>query len=84
ALPPHRPLLRPHPPGRAAGAREARQGLRYSGDGDKLASVTYTVVTPTLNPFIYCLRNQDIKAALRQGLDRLRGAWWGWGRGSGE
>ncbi|CAM5173663.1 unnamed protein product, partial [Eretmochelys imbricata] len=56
----------------------------YSGDGDKLASVTYTVVTPTLNPFIYCLRNQDIKAALRQGLDRLRGAWWGWGRGSGE
>ncbi|CAM5131440.1 unnamed protein product, partial [Natator depressus] len=56
----------------------------YSGDRDKLASVTYTVVTPTLNPFIYRLCNQDIKAALWQGLDRLRGAWWGWGRGSGE
>ncbi|CAM2110042.1 unnamed protein product [Caretta caretta] len=84
--------------GKACGAHLAAVGLfygiaigvyfpplsSYSGDGDKLASVTYTVVTPTLNPFIYCLRNQDIKAALRQGLDRLRGAWWGWGRGSGE
>ncbi|XP_043357626.1 olfactory receptor 7A5-like [Dermochelys coriacea] len=75
--PPHRPLLGPHPPGHA-------QDLCYSGDRDKLALVMYTVVTPTLNPFIYSLRHQDIKAALCQGLDRLRGAWWGWGRGSGE
>ncbi|XP_030400892.1 olfactory receptor 1361-like [Gopherus evgoodei] len=50
----------------------------YSGDRDKLATVMYTVVTPTLNPFIYSLRNQDIKAALRQSLGRLRGAWRGW------
>ncbi|XP_010630310.2 olfactory receptor 7E24 [Fukomys damarensis] len=30
------------------------------------SSVMYTVVTPTLNPFIYSLRNRDIKDALRK------------------
>ncbi|XP_064237805.1 olfactory receptor 7A10-like [Aotus nancymaae] len=30
------------------------------------ASVMYTVVTPMLNPFIYSLRNKDIKGALTQ------------------
>ncbi|XP_070273081.1 olfactory receptor 7E24-like [Myotis yumanensis] len=31
---------------------------------DVVASVMYTVVTPMLNPFIYSLRNRDIKSAL--------------------
>ncbi|KAM6218646.1 olfactory receptor 7E178-like [Rhynchocyon petersi] len=31
-----------------------------------VASVMYTVVTPMLNPFIYSLRNRDIKRALRR------------------
>ncbi|KAM7140654.1 olfactory receptor 7E178-like [Molossus nigricans] len=33
---------------------------------DAVASVMYTVVTPMLNPFIYSLRNRDIKSALRR------------------
>ncbi|XP_070273110.1 olfactory receptor 7A5-like [Myotis yumanensis] len=32
------------------------------------ASVMYTVVTPMLNPFIYSLRNRDIKRALKRFL----------------
>ncbi|XP_036604575.1 olfactory receptor 1361-like [Trichosurus vulpecula] len=33
---------------------------------DTVASVIFTVVTPMLNPFIYSLRNQDMKLALRR------------------
>ncbi|KAM7140691.1 olfactory receptor 7D4-like [Molossus nigricans] len=35
-----------------------------------IASVMYTVVTPMLNPFIYSLRNRDIKRALQNFLVR--------------
>ena len=35
-----------------------------SNDKDTIASLVYAVVTPTLNPLIYCLRNRDIKQAL--------------------
>ncbi|XP_075384303.1 putative olfactory receptor 1F12P [Tenrec ecaudatus] len=38
----------------------------HSAEKDSLASVMYMVVTPMLNPFIYCLRNKDIKGALRK------------------
>ncbi|EQB77649.1 olfactory receptor 7E24 [Camelus ferus] len=31
---------------------------------DAVASVVYTVVTPMLNPFIYSLRNSDVKRAM--------------------
>ncbi|XP_075415158.1 olfactory receptor 1J4-like [Tenrec ecaudatus] len=34
-----------------------------SQDRDAIASVMYMVVTPMLNPFIYSLRNKDIKGA---------------------
>ncbi|XP_074056212.1 olfactory receptor 1f45-like [Macrotis lagotis] len=37
---------------------------------DTVAAVMYTVVTPMLNPFIYSLRNKDIKGALRILLTR--------------
>ncbi|KAH0509743.1 Olfactory receptor 1G1 [Microtus ochrogaster] len=33
---------------------------------DAVASVIFTVVTPMVNPFIYSLRNHDIKGALRK------------------
>ncbi|KAM4857037.1 olfactory receptor 7A17-like [Urocitellus parryii] len=35
------------------------------------ASVMYTVVTPMLNPFIYSLRNKDIKSALKILFEKL-------------
>ncbi|XP_055968682.1 olfactory receptor-like protein OLF4 [Sorex fumeus] len=37
----------------------------HSSQGSPTASVMYAVVAPMLNPFIYSLRNQDIKKALR-------------------
>ncbi|XP_012364310.1 olfactory receptor 1J4 [Nomascus leucogenys] len=41
-----------------------------SSDKDIIASVMYTVVTPLLNPFIYSLRNRDIKGALKRLFNR--------------
>ncbi|NXJ98421.1 O1020 protein, partial [Corythaixoides concolor] len=36
----------------------------YSLGRDKIVSVFYTVVTPLLNPFIYSLRNHEVKRAV--------------------
>ncbi|XP_006898883.1 PREDICTED: olfactory receptor 7G2-like [Elephantulus edwardii] len=40
-----------------------------------VASVMYTVVTPMMNPFIYSLRNRDMKAALRNIIKCTRACW---------
>ncbi|XP_073938745.1 olfactory receptor 2J3 [Castor canadensis] len=40
-----------------------------SQDRDKFIALFYTVVTPSLNPLIYTLRNKDVRGAVR----RLRG-----------
>ncbi|XP_048190057.1 olfactory receptor 1361-like [Perognathus longimembris pacificus] len=37
---------------------------------DMVAAVLFTVMTPLLNPFIYSLRNRDMKAALRKMIFR--------------
>ncbi|XP_006877614.1 PREDICTED: olfactory receptor 18-like [Chrysochloris asiatica] len=42
----------------------------YSAKEDAVASIMYTVVTPMLNPFIYSLRNNNIKRAFRRFLSR--------------
>ncbi|XP_039739072.1 olfactory receptor 7A17-like [Pteropus medius] len=38
----------------------------HSSQASAVASVMYTVVTPMLNPFIYSMRNKDIKRALKR------------------
>ncbi|NXE99881.1 O1020 protein, partial [Menura novaehollandiae] len=52
----------------------SRRSSRSSREPDKVASVFYTVVTPMLNPFIYSLRNQEVKAGLCRLMGRKRSA----------
>ncbi|XP_062993791.1 olfactory receptor 5V1-like [Elgaria multicarinata webbii] len=42
-----------------------RPSTSHSVYMDTLASVLYNVVTPMLNPIIYCLRNKDMQEALK-------------------
>ncbi|XP_042782161.1 olfactory receptor 6N1 [Panthera leo] len=42
----------------------------YSLDCDRTLAVIYSVLTPFLNPFVYSLRNKDIKEAVRRQLKR--------------
>ncbi|XP_007656757.2 olfactory receptor 2H1-like [Ornithorhynchus anatinus] len=45
-------------------------GSSFSGTWDKFLTLFYTVVTPTLNPLIYTLRNKDMKGAVRRILGK--------------
>eukprot|EP00069_Balaena_mysticetus_P010642 bmy_20816T0 len=38
--------------------------LENTKDQDQLISVTYTIITPLLNPVVYTLRNKEVKDAL--------------------
>ncbi|KAM6184977.1 olfactory receptor 2G3-like [Rhynchocyon petersi] len=42
----------------------------YAHTQGKFLSLFYTVVTPTLNPLIYTLRNKDVKGALKRLFNR--------------
>ncbi|XP_053120540.1 olfactory receptor 6B1-like [Hemicordylus capensis] len=50
----------------------ARPRALTSLDSNKLVSVVYTVLTPLLNPVIYCLRNKEFKDALKK---TMHGPW---------
>ncbi|XP_066468769.1 olfactory receptor 10T2-like [Tiliqua scincoides] len=42
----------------------------YALDQDIFISVSYTMVTPLLNPLVYSLRNKDVQLALKNALGR--------------
>ncbi|XP_052051909.1 olfactory receptor 5A2-like [Apodemus sylvaticus] len=43
-----------------------RPASQYSPTLGRLASIFYSLVTPSLNPVVYCLRNKDMKLALQK------------------
>ena len=43
----------------------------YSVARGRILTVMYTVVIPMLNPFIYSLRNKDVKGAFRKWMNRI-------------
>ncbi|XP_004613570.2 olfactory receptor 1Q1 [Sorex araneus] len=43
----------------------------YSVTTGRILTVMYTVVTPMMNPFIYSLRNGDIKGAFKKWVNRI-------------
>ncbi|XP_075422705.1 olfactory receptor 1E16-like [Ascaphus truei] len=47
-----------------------RPAPSHPGISDSLVSVIYTVITPLLNPFMYSLRNKELKGALRNTLHK--------------
>ncbi|NWI84358.1 O10A7 protein, partial [Pitta sordida] len=49
-----------------AGIVHLRPKSSLSSNTNKMVSLSYTVVTPMLNPIIYSLRNQEVKQSLRR------------------
>ncbi|XP_020834546.1 olfactory receptor 2G3-like [Phascolarctos cinereus] len=47
---------------------------KYTQNQSKFLTLFYTVVTPTLNPMIYTLRNKDVKGAVRRLLCQNQGS----------
>ncbi|XP_030050865.1 olfactory receptor 1361-like [Microcaecilia unicolor] len=49
-----------------------RPNSNYSEDKDRVVTVFYAVVAPMLNPFIYSLRNNDIKVTVRKVMHAIK------------
>ncbi|XP_025716447.1 LOW QUALITY PROTEIN: olfactory receptor 10R2-like [Callorhinus ursinus] len=49
-----------------------RPSAKFSSNKDRLVTVTYTVVTPLLNPMLYSLRNKDVQMSIRKVIARGR------------
>ncbi|XP_004613708.2 olfactory receptor 2D3-like [Sorex araneus] len=47
-----------------------RPNSKAMNEGDKVISVFYSVITSMMNPFIYSLRNKDVKEAFRKIIGR--------------
>ncbi|KAM5180463.1 olfactory receptor 1f45-like [Mantella aurantiaca] len=45
-----------------------RPPSNYSSQYDRIVSMAYTIITPMLNPFIYSLRNQDVKQTSKKAI----------------
>ncbi|XP_021545580.1 putative olfactory receptor 2W6 [Neomonachus schauinslandi] len=47
----------------------------YSQDQGKFLTLFYTIVSPSINPLIYTLRNKDVKGVIKRLLRGEKGAW---------
>ncbi|XP_066486122.1 olfactory receptor 5AR1-like [Tiliqua scincoides] len=47
-----------------------RPSSNHSLDEDRLVSVFYAIITPLLNPLIYCFRNKELQGALWRALGK--------------
>ncbi|XP_002760259.3 olfactory receptor 10R2-like [Callithrix jacchus] len=43
-----------------------RPSAKFTSGKDRLVTVTYTIITPLLNPMVYSLRNKDVQLAIRK------------------
>ncbi|XP_019149377.2 uncharacterized protein LOC104697833 [Corvus cornix cornix] len=58
-----------------AGSMYLRPKYSYCASVDKFLSLSYSVVTPLLNPVIYSLRNKEVKGALRKKWRKISSVW---------
>ncbi|XP_078504370.1 olfactory receptor 1f45-like [Lissotriton helveticus] len=52
-----------------------RPASAFSLEKDLIISVLYSVVNSMLNPFVYSIRNKEVKSALARNLKKLKNVW---------